>query len=86
MTSQHINTSDLSLEDWIELLGLLCCSWLPSQVPWYEEFPLLKRLILGAISRKIVKYNSVIYGKKLITDDKRNSENAFLQSSVYFPS
>ena len=44
------------------------------------------QIILGAVSRTIVKYDAVIYGKKLITDDKRNSENAFLQSSVYFPS
>ena len=40
---------------------------------------------LGAVSRTIVKYDSVSYGKKPITDDIRNSENAFLESSVYFP-
>ena len=40
----------------------------------------------GAVSRKIAKYDSVSYGKKPITDDKRNSEYAFLESSVYSPS
>ena len=45
-----------------------------------------KQLMLGAVSRKIAKYDSVSYGEKPITDDKRNSENAFLESSVYFPS
>ena len=42
--------------------------------------------IQGAVSRTIVKHDSVSYGKKPITDDIRNSENAFLQSSVCFPS
>ena len=41
---------------------------------------------LGAVSRRIVKYDSISYGKKPITDDIRNSESALLESSVYFPS
>ena len=39
----------------------------------------------GAVSRTIVKYDYVSYGKKPITDDIPNSENAFLERSVYFP-